>query len=205
MGQIGDTNQVEITGKIIYGFDGTDAKAVKIGTDRRPIIAQREPFIFRPGTAALASGMVASGSRSGSGTTTTGASTALWWGTEIAYTPLRSGKIDGVSADGVVSGQITIGHKSAAGTVAATVSIRVRNTTGASTATTVALAATAIGNLTTAETFTTWDIPYLKTVADFNQVPFGIQLGIATAVAASACIGRIMESSYIQGEMEPGT
>ncbi len=207
----GQTNKVHNTGEIVYGGDGTNfyplyASTTELGTSAKLGIALPEYFIFRPGAAALASGMVPAGTRSAAGTITSGASANVtYWGPESTYAPVRTGKIDGLAASGIVSGQITIGHKSAAGTVNAKVTIRGRNTTGADTTTVVLLALQAATSVTTAETFATYDIPYLYTTSNFNQVPFAIQMGIETAVAASATIGRIMSSSFIEGSFEPGT
>ena len=58
---------------------------------------------------------------------------------------------------------------------------------------------------TTAEVFATYDIPHLLTVTNFNAIPFEIRHGNQSSLAGTAAITRIMESSYIQGEFEPGT
>jgi len=204
----GQKNVVLGTGRILYGGNGTDFLPIKViadtaGTSGRPVISQREPFIFRPGNTALASGMVAAGTRSGAATIQTGGTAdSTYWGTWQTYQPLRSGRIDGKASGGIIEGQITIGHKSAAGTVNAKVTLRIANTANTSAPTTL-LAVSATISVTTAETYTTYDIPYLACDTVMNSVPFSVALGIQTAVAASATIGRIMESSYIQGEFEP--
>ena len=102
-----------------------------------------------------------------------------------------------------MEGQLTIGHKSGAGTVNVKVTARIANTANTASPTTV-LALSAATSVTTAETFSTFDLNYLQTDTVFNAVPFSIAIGIQTAVAASAGIARIMESSAIRGEFEPG-
>lgn len=200
--QTGQTDQALITGRIAYGYDGTNARPIKVGTDSKLIPAQREPFICRPAAAALANGMVASGTRSG-GTTVTAGSAAVEWGTEYVYEPLRAGKIDGISSGGVVNGQITVGLASVAATSDAKVTARIRNKDG--TWTTV-LALTGTIACTTAEIYRTYDIPYLKTTANFNAIPFGIAIGVqSNLAAATGSVARMMESSFIEGEFEPGT
>jgi len=205
----GKPGKVHNTGVAFYGGDGTEfyplfASTAGITTSGKPVIAQREPFLFRPGAAALANGMVASGTRSSAGTiSAAGTAAQTYWGTEVVYAPSRSGKIDGIAASGVVSGQITIGLKSAASTADAKVTARIRNQSGTWT-TCLALSGTVIA-CSTAEIFRTYDIPYLYTTADFNQVPFGFAIGVESNLAGTATIARIMESSYIQGEFEPGT
>jgi len=204
----GQKDKVLLTGRIPYLGDGTNfypALGVRSGSSITQVMAQREPFIFRPGQTALANGGVVAGSRTSSGTITTAASADVTcWGSWIQYAPVRAGKIDGLSTGGIISGQITIGHKSAAGTVNGKVTVRIANTANTAAPTTV-VALSAATSLTTAETFSTYDLNYLQTDSAFNAVPFSLALGVQTAVAASAAIGRIMESSYLQGEFEPGT
>ena len=166
------------------------------------VLPQREPFIFRPGQAVLASGMVASGTRTGGDTITSIGANSTTWGTEVVYEPKRAGKIDGLSSGGIISGQITIGIKSSASTPNAKLTVRIRNKNG--TWTTI-LALTSAFALSTAEAYKTYDIPYLLTTADFNAVPFGVTIGVQSDSASNTAIARIMESSYIQGEFEPGT
>ena len=165
-------------------------------------LQQREPFIFRPGSAALAGGMVASGSRSGGATVTSAAANTTAWGTEVVYEPFRAGKIDGISTGGIVSGQLTIGIKASAATPNGKLTARIRNKGG--TWTTILTLTGAIA-LTTTEIFKTYDIPYLLTTANFNQVPFGIAIGVESDSASNNAVARIMESSYLQAEFEPGT
>ena len=201
-------NRVLNTGRVAYGGNGTDFLPVKViadtaGISGRQVISQREPFIFRPGNTALASGMVATGTRSGAATITTGGTAdSTYWGGWQTYQPLRSGRIDGKASGGIIEGQLTIGHKSAAGTVNIKVTARIANTANTSAPTTM-LAVSAATSVTTAETYTTYDIPYLACDTVMNSVPFSVAIGIQTAVAASAGIARIMESSFIQGEFEP--
>ena len=201
-------NRILGTGRPIFGGDGTDYYPIKVladtaGLSGRQVISQREPFIFRPGAAALASGMVPSGTRSGAATITTGGTAdSTYWGGWQTYQPLRSGRIDGKASGGIIEGQLTIGHKSAAGTVNIKVTARIANTANTSAPTTM-LAVTAATSVTTTETFTTYDIPYLACDTVMNSVPFSVAIGIQTAVAASAGIARIMESSVIMGEFEP--
>lgn len=166
-------------------------------------LPQREPFIFRPGRAALASGMVASGSRSGGATVTSVGADTTTWGTEVVYEPRRAGLIDGVATGGVISGQITIGIKSSAGTPNGKLTARIRDKGGATLVTCLAL--TDAFALSTTEIFKTYDIPYLLTVAGFTGVPFGFAIGVQSNSADNTAIARIMESSFIMGEFEPGT
>ena len=190
------------TGVTIYNRDGDDvADTVTSGLNVR----QREPFIFRVGSTALASGMVESGSRSGGPTVANTSANVTVWGTEVVYEPFSSGKIDGIAASGIVSGQITVGVIcNVANTVATKLTARIRNKDG--TLTTV-LALTGSFNVGgTTEVFKTYDIPYLLTTTNFNAVPFGFAIGVqGNQVAATSAIARIMESSYIQGEYEPGS
>jgi len=199
-------NLVLKTGRIMYGGDGTNFYPLRVaGSSGEQKLAQREPFEFRPGQTTLVDGAVAAGSRTGSGTVTTAASAAVtYWGSWIQYAPARSGKIDGLSAGGIVEGQLTIGHKSAAGTVNVKVSAEIANTANTASAD-VLVTLTANTSVTTAETYSTFDINYLKTDSVFNAVPFSLRVGIQTATAASAGIARFMESSALRGEFEPGT
>lgn len=167
------------------------------------VIAQREPFIFRPGQAALASGMVASGTRSGGATVTSVTANTTVWGTEVVYEPARAGKIDGKATGGVVSGQICIGIKASASTPNAKLTIRVRNKDGGTWV--VPLALTGAFALTTAEIYKVYDMPHLLTVANLNAIPFGISIGVESDSSTNDAIARMMETSFIQGEFEPGT
>ncbi len=185
------------------------ANAVKVlavggdGAETSTVLQQREPFIFRPAATALASGMVASGTRS-SGAALTGAGTAdqTEYESYVTYEPYRGGKIDGIAASGVISGQLTFGYKVAASTADIKLTVDIRNKAG--TAVTM-LALTGALAATTAEVFATYDIPHLLTVTNFNAIPFEIRHGNQSSLAGTAAITRIMESSYIQGEFEPGT
>ena len=199
----GQKNQAKITGRIIYGHDGTDAYPIYANSAQAIRLGQREPFIFRPGGTALASGMVASGTRSGAATiAAAGTANQTYWGTEVVYEPARAGKIDGLSTGGVVSGQLTVGVSTTAATATAKLTARIRNKGGTWT---TALALTGTMSCTTAEIYRTYDIPYLYTTANFNAVPFGVAIGVESNEAGTATQARIMESSYIQAEFEPGT
>ncbi len=187
--------------------DTADAtKVLVVGTDgaaTAAVLPQREPFIFRVGATALTSGMVASGTRSAAATVTSaGTADQTEWGTEVVYEPYRGGKIDGIATGGVVSGQITIGMVTGASTADGKNTIRIRNKAGTLTTT---LALTGAIGCTTAEIFKTYDIPHLFTTANFNAIPFGIAIGNQSNLAGTTVITRIMESSYIMGEFEPGT
>ncbi len=162
----------------------------------------KEAFVFRPGSAALLNGMVAAGTRSGGATVTSGDANVTVWSTEVVYQPYRQGKVDGKATLGVIWGQLTIGIKSSAATPNAKVTARIRNKDGT---VTVILALTGAFALSTTEIYKTYEIPYLQTTADFNRVPFGLQIGVQSDSASNNAIARIMESSWIAGEMEPGT
>ncbi|KKM75342.1 hypothetical protein LCGC14_1391200 [marine sediment metagenome] len=166
---------------------------------------QREPFIFRPGATAMAGGFVAAGTRSGSApkTSATVVNTTEYTQWE-AYTPRRAGKIDGKATGGVLQGQLTIGVKCSAGTGTAKLTAEIANTANTSTAAT-ALTLTGTITITTAEIFQTYDMPYLKTGSTINAVPFSVRAGAQHQQGSSSIVFRIMESSYIQGEFEPGT
>lgn len=165
------------------------------------VLFTRETFEFHPGASALANGAVASGTRSGSATiTNVNANETYWQAVPIAFVPARSGKIDGVTTGGVVSGQITIGIKSSAATPNGKLTARIRNKDGTWT---TFLALTGAIALSMTEAYYTYDIPYLLTTAEFNEVPFEIEIGIQSDSAVNLAIARIMESSYIQGEFEP--
>ncbi len=211
----GQKNKVHNTGEIVFGTDGTNffpalgstaGVASGAGQGVRLIIAQREPFIFRPGASALGSGAVSTGTRTGAGTVTTVASSATTvWGSWTNYQPLRRGQIDGASSGGIISGQITIGIKTGAATADAKVTAQIANTANTGSPTTfLALSGTAIG-CTTAEIYRSYDLPYLITDTAFNAVPFSVRLGVQSNLSGTTIIGRIMESSYIMGEFEPGT
>ena len=115
-------------------------------------IPLREPFTFYPGVAALASGMVASGSRSGGATVTSVDANTTVWGTEVVYEPERAGKIDGLASGGEIHGQITIGIKSSALTPNGKLTARIRNKDGTWT---TCLALTAAIALSTTEAYKT--------------------------------------------------
>jgi len=201
-------NRVLNTGRAAYGGNGTDFLPIKVladtaGISGRTVISQREPFIFRPGAAALADGMVPSGTRSSAATTTSGTvANSTYWGSWLAYQPLRSGRIDGKASGGVIEGQLTIGVKTAAGTGTTKLTARIANTANTSAPTTM-LTLTGTITVTTAEIFQTYDIPYLACNTVMNSVPFSIAIGGQTQQGGTAVIFRCMESSYIQGEMEP--
>ena len=167
-------------------------------------VRQREPFIFRVGNTVLASGMVASGTRSGGPTVASTSANVTVWGDDVLYEPFASGKIDGISTGGVVSGQVTVGSIcSAAASVAVKHTARIRNKDGTY-VTTLALTGSFNAGGTT-EVFKTYDIPHLLTVANFNAVPFQFAIGVQGNLASTFAIVRVMESSYIQGEIEPGS
>ncbi len=226
----GDKNQALITGRITYGHDGTDSYPINTDTTGQNVtllastasvgklaansgvdvgdvdvitLPQREPFIFRPGSAAMASGVVASGTRSG-GAALTGAGTAdqTEWSPWVTYEPARGGKIDGLASGGVIAGQLTFGYKVGANTAAIKLTAEIRNKAGTAV---VMMALTGTLSATTGEAFATYDLPQLLTVANMNAVPFEIRHGNRSNIAATAAITRVMESSYIQGEFEPGT
>jgi len=165
-------------------------------------LPQREPFTFYPGVAALASGMVASGSRSGGATVTSVGANTTTWGTEVVYEPKRAGKIDGKTTGGEVHGQICIGIVASALTPNGKLTARIRNKSGTWV---VCLALTGAIALSTTEQFPVYNIPHLLTTANFNAVPFGFQIGVESDSADNTAIARIMESSVIQAEFEPGT
>lgn len=165
-------------------------------------LPQREPFMFRPGQATLASGMVASGTRSGSAEAQTDAANTTKWLTEINYTPERAGLIDGKSSGGVVHGQICIGIKSSAATPNGKLTARIRKVGGAWI---TCLALTGAFALSATEIFKVYDIPFLLTVTNFNAVPFEFAIGVESDHATNDAIARIMETSFIAGEFEPGT
>lgn len=207
-GQVGKTENL---GKIIYVGDGTSFYPVLAdtaglgGTNARPIISQREPFLFRIGSTALASGMVASGTRSSAATITSGTATGTTYYTGwLSYSPLRSGKIDGLTSGGIIDGQITVGAVTGAGTGTCKLLVDIANTANTGSPTTM-LALTGTITITNTEAFFTYDIPYLACDTVMNSVPFSVRMGIQTSQAASTVVGRIMENSYIQGEFEPGT
>jgi len=219
----GAKNQALISGRIVYGSDGTDVYAMKVdssGNQQIELLAgtasignigelpQREPFIFRPGSSALASssattGMVLSGVRSGGATVASTSADTTVWGTEVVYEPARDGKIDGLTTGGIISGQLTIGTIAAAATCLAKHTARIRNKSGTTTTCLFLSGTVAVG--ATTEVYTTYDIPYLQTTATFNAIPFGIAIGVQSNEAGTAAVARIMESSYIMGEFEPGT
>lgn len=198
----GNTNFKKYPEHNVVDADGNQvADTVTSGLKLR----QREPFIFRVGNTALASGMVASGDRSGGPTVANTSANVTVWGTEVVYEPFSSGKIDGVATGGIVSGQITIGVLcSVANTVAAKLTARIRNKDGTQTTMLALTGSFNVGGTT--EVFKTYDIPHLLTTANFNAVPFGMSIGVqGNQVAATAAVARVMESSYIQGEFEPGS
>jgi len=210
----GQIDKTRNTGDISYVGDGTNfypvlASTAGVTTSGKPIIAQREPFIFRPGRSALAStslttGMVLSGTRNGSPTVASTSANVTVYGTEVVYEPARAGKIDGIAASGVVSGQITIGSICAvAQTCLAKHTMRIRNKGGTWTTCLNVSGTVAVGGTT--EVYTTYDVPHLLTTADFNAVPFGVAIGVQSNEAGTAAVARIMESSYISGEFEPST
>ena len=173
-------------------------------------LAGRTHLIFYPGRSAMSGGAVASGTRTGAGTITTGGTAdSTYWGPESIFAPLEVGKIDGISSGGIITGQITVGLDMASGTVLGKVTARIRNNPTAATADTTAwdtlLTLSGTISCSTAEAYNAYDIPHLQTSASCNAVPFGIAIGVQTAVAASAVIGRIMESSYIEFDVIPGT
>ena len=208
----GQKNKVLNTGRSPYGGDGTDFWPLKVvvlsgGTEGELVIAQREAFEFRPGQSALGSGAVAAGSRTSSGTITTGGTAdSTYWGTDVVYQPARAGLIDGKSTNGIIWGQVTVGLKTGAATADAKVTARIKNgtTTSSGTAATF-LGLTAAIACTTAEIFRTYDLNYLQTDANFNAIPFSMAIGVQSNLAATTIIGRIMESSGIYGEFEAGT
>ncbi len=203
-------DQVMRQGNVIYGYDYDGKHSYPLRTDASGILGQRISMVFYPGSTVLTNGAVATGTRSGAQTITTLATADVTvWGPESIFASKEIGKIDGVSTGGILSGQITIGIKSAAGTVNAKVSARIRNNPTGSAADTsawdVLVAQSSATATTTAETFVIYDIPHLKSNTAINSVPMGISLGMQTAVAASATIGRIMENSYFTFDIVPGT
>ncbi|KKL80877.1 hypothetical protein LCGC14_2000340 [marine sediment metagenome] len=195
------SNYRKYTGVTLYDAPGNEvANSVTQGLRLR----QREPFIFRVGSTALASGMVESGSRSSGPTVSSTSANVTVWGDDVLYEPFSAGKIDGIAASGIVSGQVTVGSIcSAAASVAVKHTARIRNKDGTY-VTTLALTGSFNAGGTT-EVFKTYDIPHLLTVANFNSVPFQFAIGVQGNLASTFAVARIMESSYIQGEYEPGS
>src|SRR3990167_8242651 len=201
----GNKDQVLNTGRLAYGKDENGKfypiaiianTAEQYGEVR---VAQYEPFLFRPGNAALASGMVEAGTRSSAATVTSGTvANSTYPGSWITFAPFRSGKIDGLSSGGIVDGQITVGVKCGAGTGTAKLTLDIANTANTSAPTTM-LPLTGTITCTTAEIFKTYDMPYLACDTVMNSVPFSVRLGVQTQQGGSTIIGRIMESSYIEG------
>ncbi len=179
------------------------------------IVSTKEGFIFYPGASALSStstitGMVLSGVRQGSATITSANAASTYWSSNITFAPIGRGKIDGLSTGGVITGQITVGlTAAAAATCDAKVTARMRNNAGSTYTTCLFLSATviAVGATAGVEIYKTYDINHLLTDANFNAVPFDFAIGVQSDKAAASCavIGRVMESSYIMGEFEPGT
>ena len=110
--------------------------------------------------------------------------------------------MDGVSSGAVISGQLTFGYKTGAATALVKLTAEIRNKAGTAV---VMMALTGTLSATTAEVFATYDLPHLLTVTNMNAVPFEIRHGNRSNLAGTAAVTRIMESSYIQGEFEPGT
>ena len=103
-----------------------------------------------------------------------------------------------------MSGQVTVGSIcSAAASVAVKHTARIRNK-GGTYVTTLALTGSFNAGGTT-EVFKTYDIPHLLTVANFNSVPFQFAIGVQGNLASTFAVIRIMESSHIMGEYEPGS
>lgn len=204
----GAKNQALITGRIAYGHDGTDSYPMKVVESGEQKIAQREPFIFRPGASALAStsavtGMVLSGVRTGGATVASTSANVTVWGTTVTYEPQRDGKIDGLDSGGTISGEITIGTIAAAATCLAKHTARIRNKNG-TWITCLAVSGTVAVGATT-EVYTTYTINHLLTATNFNSIPFDFAIGVQSNEAGTAAVARIMEASYIMGEFEPGT
>lgn len=219
---MGNENHVMPQGNEIYGSDSganrfpllCDSARVAGTAPKRAapaIVSGKEELLFYPGSSGLASGMVATGTRTGSATTTSSGSAAVTWGSEFIFAPATYGKIDGVSTGGILSGQITVGLKTSASTAdCKEVAIRMRNnptaSTGDSSSWVTVLSYTATIACTTAEAFTTFDMPYLRTSASMNAVPYGLALGVQSNLASTNIIGRIMsETTYIHCLVVPGT
>ena len=200
-------NLVLQTGRLAYGDDGTNSRVIRVDANGHVSVVGEMDFEFRPGRSALGSGAVAAGSRTASGTITTGGTAnQTYWGTDQVYQPLYSGKIDGVAASGVVYGQLTIGIKSAAATCLGKLTARIQNGTTTVTGSPVTfLGLTGTISCTTAEIFQSYDINYLLTETDFNAIPFAVAIGVESSLAGTAAIARVMESSYIAGRIVPGT
>ena len=116
------------------------------------------------------------------------------------YEPARSGKIDGKKTDGHLTISITIGLISSAGTPNAIYKVRARNKGG----NWVDLFSYQTEAVSVTEEEHTWSGVF-PTVADFNSVPFDLQLVVRSSSATNKVKGRIKSSSYISGEFEPGT
>ena len=202
----GNKDQVLNTGRLAYGKDANGKfYPMSIDSDGRLEVAQYEPFTFRPGATTLASGMVESGTRSSAATVTSGTvANSTYYGGWLSYAPLRTGKIDGLASGGILSGQVAIGIACGAGTGTAKLTLDIANTANTS-APTAMLAVSGTITCTTAEIFKVYDLPYLLCNTVMNAVPFSVRLGVQTQQAGSTVIGRIMESSYIEGNFEIGT
>lgn len=124
------------------------------------------------------------------------------WGTEVVYEPRRAGKVDGLTTGGVIWGQLTIGIVASGATPNGKLTARIRNKSGTWTTVLTLTGAIVLG---VTEIFKTYDIPYLLTTTNFNAVPFGIAIGVESDSGTNTATARIMESSYISGEIEPGT
>ncbi len=206
----GKKNQALLTGRKPYLGDGTNfypqyGSTAEVAGHTRTVISQREPFEFRPGATVLSGGAVPSGTRTGAATLTTGTvANSTYWDGWKTYQPVRGGKIDGLSSGGILWGQLTIGTTVNSGTGTVKLTADIANTSNTSAPTTF-LTLTGTISCTTAETFQTFDINYLKTNTVMNSIPFSMRIGGQHQQGGSTGIFRIMESSVLLGEFEPGT
>ena len=162
-------------------------------------------FTFRPGQAAMASGMVAGGTRSYNPETvsTAAAASTTVWSSTITFSPYQSGLIDGLSANGIIEGALTIGVIASASTPTAKLTARIQNI-GETTSWVTILGLTGTISTSSVVSYQTYDIPYLQTSSPFNAVPFGVAIGIQSSSSVNTIQARLMESSYVMGSYIPG-
>ena len=202
-------DQVMRQGNLIYLDDGNNSYPARGDIYGRLFVAYWEEFEFRPGKMPLAgvagstlSGAVVSGTRTGAATTTSGTvASSTYWGSWIPFNHMRSGKIDGQTTGGILSGQVTVGLKVGAGTGTVAPTFQLANTANTAAPTTVLALATTV-TCSTAEAYASYDLNYLQTDAVMNSVPFSIRMGVQHGQAGSTAIFRIMESSRIIGKFE---
>ena len=189
---VGSTFLEYDTDTMFITYDGTNWEP-RGGAVGAPI-----PFIFKPGQTNT---MVASGTAQYGVIITTVTVNTLYYIDAVTFNAKRDGKFD----QDVLSMQITIGVLSNAnGNAQLVIQAKNNSQTNANGYVNI-LPLTSAFAVTATEIEKTYECAAYIPVANFNEVPFDLRIGVQCTTANVVANARLKTSSYIMGEYEPGS